>query len=159
MKKVVRNFGLVLVMVSFMGGISLAKDLNKMVEGFYAGLADIIEANMDNPEICLVKVEDYYQKNQAVINEIRQETAKALEKSAPMMQKKVDEYMSMSEEELEALERKHGGEMAGKESDKSPIMTRYSQALGKFSLKYPEQGMQIGLKAMELMPASESGSQ
>jgi len=111
---------------------------------------------MDNPDKCLSGVNSYYQKNQALISRIQEETEKALEKVAPKMAEYIEKYESMSEEELAELERKSSQQQEQRQA--SPGVERYSKALQAFSMKYPQEGMMIALKAMELFPAEAAGS-
>ena len=149
----IRTIVLAFLMVVILCFTSQAADLNKMSDKFYAGLADIIESNMDDASSCVVAVERYYQENKALVAQIREETAKVLAQSAPMMNKMMNEYMSMSEAELEAMEKKYKGMQ--QQGQKSPGMTRYSKALQEFTSKYPKYGVEIAIKAMQLVPVSD----
>ena len=154
--KNIKTLGItIFLIVTFLGGVSRAENLQTLTERFYTGLADIIEQNMNSPQDCVSAVNRYYQNNQQTVEKIRRLTKEALEKAAPMMEKMAPamqdyqkRYESMSEEELEALERKH----QSRQPEMSPALTRYSKALDAFIQKYPNQGMEIAMKAMELMP-------
>jgi len=153
MKKILSIFVVVFLMISLPSGVSQAEDVNVIADKFYAGLADIIERNMDDPQTCVKEVEDYYQDNQESIKQIRRAAEKAMEQLAPMM----EQYMSMSEEELGALERQQKG--WGQQPQMSPDAVRYTQALEAFTMKYPQYGMEIATKAMQLVPGFGSGKQ
>jgi arginine utilization protein RocB len=108
---------------------------------------------MDSPDQCLADVDDYYQQNQATVDKIREQTEKAMAKVMPMMEKYQNKYAQMSEAELEALERqakqqeaRHGG------GRMAPGMARYTKAMEKFTMKYPQQGMVITTKLMQFVP-------
>lgn len=159
-EKMFRAFILAFLMVAMLSFVCLAEDLSKITDRFYAGLADIIESNMDDPDGCVREVEAYYQNNQALIAQIREATEKAMTQVAPMMAKKMEQYGSMSEEKLEAMERKYGGRQEAMiEKKMSAAGKRYSKAVEDFSMKYPQQGMKIAFKAFELMPRSQGAGQ
>lgn len=44
-----------------------ADELERVTEGFYAGLADIIENDMNNPDKCVIGAENYFNKNEATV--------------------------------------------------------------------------------------------
>lgn len=144
------------VLFSF-GLFTFAQDLVSLTDKFYDGLSAIIERNMDNPINCLREVDSYYQDNQALIQKIRSETAKAMQKIEPMLQqymKAVDGAMAASdfdEDGLQELER----EMSSYKSQQVPpsaAAERYAKAMEYFSMKHPQYAMTVALKAMELMP-------
>ena len=125
-----------------------AQEINKISEEFYSGLADIIEDNMNNPDACVAKVEDYYQANQDKIKEIRAAAEKAMEQMAPQMGK----YMSMTQEEAEALAKKEGAQGETIKPRMLPEAERYSDALKTFSMKHLEAGTKIAMESMQLIP-------
>ena len=148
MKKMFSAFMLALLVLSLLGSIGLAEDLSKLTDRFHGGLADIIERNMDEPQRCVREVDEYYQDNQAIITEIRRKTEKAMAHVGPMMEKMISEYSSMSEEELEAMEKKYEGMQTGMpHRPESAEMARYSQVMEAFAMKHPQ-------KAMQFMPTS-----
>ncbi len=152
MKKIVKSFLLTFLIILLLDNLvySQVQDLAKITDNFYAGLADIIEANMDNPDKCLREVEDYYQKNEATIKQIRILTEKAMKQLTPL----VDEYMSMSEAELEAFAREqklnHQSQLR-----MSPGTIRYTETIKAFAMKYPAYGLQLATKALQLIPGGE----
>jgi len=149
MKKILSVFVVGFLMIFLPSGVSQAEDLEKISDRFYAGLADIIERNMDDPQTCVKEVEDYYQANQKSVRQIRKAAEKAMAHIAPMLEK----YKSMSEEELDALKRQ---QKAMEPPRMSPGVARYSQALRAFTMKYPQYGMEITKKAMQLVPGFDS---
>ena len=122
-----------------------AQDMDAMMDGFYIGLANIVERNMNAPDQCVIEVDAYYVQNQDVINKVREISEKHMAASAEMMER----AMSMTEEELEAL----SIEMEGKrfEQDSSMGNNRYTDVMQEFSMKYPQQGMKVTMKAMQFM--------
>lgn len=135
-------------------GFASAENLEKIADDFYGGMAVIIERNMSSPDKCVSEVEDYYATNQATVSKIREEAKKAMEKAAPMMQATMDKYMSMSEEELEALQSQKEGQLTEMKSKMSPGAKRYSEALEEFTKKHPMHAMKIASLAMQLVPMS-----
>ena len=152
MKKIVKPFLLTFLLILLLDNLvySQVQDLTKITDNFYAGLADIIEVNMDNPDKCLREVEDYYQKNEAIIKQIRILTEKAMKQLTPL----VDEYMSMSEAELEAFARE---QKLNRQSHlrMSPGAVRYTETMKDFAMKYPAYGLQVATKALQLIPGGE----
>jgi len=152
MKKVYKIFILLFLMVFILSAVSFAEDLKVLTDKFYAGVADIVERNMNNPDRCLREVYKYYENHQELINQIREETEKAFAQIGTTMGEYVDKYASMSEEELSSFEEK-----SMYEDDIEPQMSeaagRYSEALEAFITKYPLQGSKISMKAIELLPA------
>ena len=129
---------------------SQVQDLTKITDNFYAGLADIIEVNMDDPDKCLEEVEDYYQKNEATVKHIRISTEEAMKQLTPS----VDEYISMSEGELEAFAQE---QRINRQSQlrMSPGALRYTEAMETFTMKYPAYGLQVATKAFQLIWGGE----
>ena len=152
MRKIYKIFILIFLTMSISGSSLMADDLKGLTDKFYAGIADIVERNMNNPDRCLREVYKYYENNQGLINQIRKETEKAFAQMGPVIEEHLSKYASMSEEELEALEEKSMQE-DNIEPQMSAAAKRYSQALEAFITKYPLQGSKIGMKAMELLPA------
>jgi len=143
MKKI-KNVSLVaLLMVVFFGCISQAEDLDAVIDKFYAGLADIIEQNMDNPETCIEEVEFYYSDNKKITKQIKE----ALKRANPAIEK----YESMSKEELESILEQ---QEANLEKQLSSGLTRYNQALQDFSTEHPDHAAIIAIKALQLFPGS-----
>ena len=152
MKKIVKPFLLTFLIILLLGNpvYSQVQDLTKITDNFYAGLADIIEVNMDNPDKCLMEVEDYYQKNEATVKQIRILTEEAMKQVTPL----VDEYMSMSEGELEAFARE---QKLNSQSQLriSPGAVRYTETMKVFAMKYPACGLQVATKVFQLIPGGE----
>ena len=132
--------------VFILGSALPAQDINQLTDGFYNGLADIIERNIDNPQECVAEVDNYYQTHQDEVKQIRQQAEKAMEQIAPQ----IDKYMSMTEEEAAALAAQQKGSESTPESRMSQAAKRYSEAVKAFSAKYPKEGMEIAGKAMQL---------
>jgi len=130
----------------------MAEDLKVLTDKFYAGVANIVERNMDNPDKCLSEVYKYYEDHQALVKQIREETEKAFAQIGTTMGEYVNKYASMSEEELQALEGKSMQE-GHSEPQMSAAAKRYSDALEAFITKYPLHGSKISMKAMELLPS------
>ncbi len=152
MKKIVKSFLLTFLIILLLDNpvCSQVQDLTKIADNFYAGLADVIEANMDDPDNCLREVEDYYQKNEATVKQIRMSAEEAMKQVIPL----VDEYMSMSEGELEAFARE---QKMNRQSQLriSPGAVRYTETMKAFTMKYPAYGLQVATKALQLIPGGE----
>ena len=131
--------------------LSCADNLEKDMDKFYGGLADIVEKNMDNPDYCVKAVDDYYVKNKGTVEKIRKVTEKMMAEAYQA----TDMYGSMDPGEYEALE-----EETVERTMIDPKFTggaqRYSEAMQKFSMKHPRYAMQVGLKAMQLAPNPKS---
>jgi len=142
---------------------AFGQNLHDLSEKFYSGLAGIIERNMDNPANCVREVDAYYRNNQALIKQIRSETAKAMQRIAPMVQEymqAIDGSMSGSdfdEAKLRELDSQMGAYRTRQPSG-SPAIDRYSKAIEAFSKKHPQYGMKIAMRAMELMPDMQAPS-
>jgi hypothetical protein len=157
--KVVKVLFLVVLMLFILNYVGLAEDLNKLTDRFYTGLADIIETNMDSPNDCVRAVEKYYQDNQALVGKIRQATKEAMAEAAPVIEKMMNKYESMGEEDLEAWEKQYQGmeqEMSKKQIPAGAA--RYTELLQAFTMKYPKYGIKITMRAMQLMPEMDKGS-
>ena len=147
-----RIFVLVVLLVSMLCAVSSASDLRALQDKFYAGITDIVQRNMEDPQQCLGAVDRYFEDNQALVAQIRMETEKAMAQSAPMMQKMIDKYQSMSEEELQALEKKSAATDQRMQSQMSSTMTRYNEVMSAFMERYPKYAMELAGKMMRLMP-------
>ncbi len=136
------------------------------IDRLFTDLANIIEQNMDSPYRALNQVDQYYRDNQALVEQARHETAEALEQSQTISimeevasyQQRIMEAASRGDsDEIERLGRELEA-LASRASALSssgitpPAAQRYSQVLEEFSRRYPEQGMQIGLRAQQLAP-------
>jgi len=125
-----------------------ADELSRMADKFYGDLATIIERNMNDPTTCVSEIEKYYSDHKETVERIRAMTEESMAHVMTMM----DDTEMMTVEELEAFEE----EMLNSDSERpimSPEMTRYTEALEKFRIKYPEHGMRIAAKAMEFVPS------
>lgn len=153
MKKIAKFLIFAFAALFFINSASLADTFEAMTDKFYDGLAAVIEKNSDDPDMCVKEVNAYYEKNRKTVEAIRTETEKRMKESAPMMQTMMEKYQNMSPEELEAL-RKQQAKQEMQQPPMSPSMQRYSNALSDFTKKYPNHGMRIAFKAMELTPQS-----
>lgn len=148
-----RFSGLLLaVLILASAGAAKAEDTAAVMDRFYDGLADVIEKNMGDPDECAGAVDDYYVSHSADVEAIRNATAKGIEKAADLMEKEMEKYENMTEEELAALEEKAGGYSVSKTM--SPGMARYAAAMERFTQKYPSQGAMISMKAMQFLPGN-----
>jgi hypothetical protein len=148
-----KTLALALLMIAVLGSVAAAEELSKITDNFFAGLAEVIEGNMEDPGECLGQVEEYYRQNQATIAKIREETAKAMALAAPMMNEMMQASFSQDEEKLKALEKKYQGMAKGMPQERiQPGADRYAKALEDFTARYPQYGMQVAMKSMELMP-------
>ena len=129
-----------------------AADAQTIMDGFYSGLADIIENNMDSPERCVAEVDRYYEANKATIEEMRRLTEEAMAQVAPQAMKIMDDYESMSEEELAELEKRAERSRMAPAVKISPGAARYSEVVRQFTQRHPQHGIKIAMKAMEFLP-------
>jgi len=148
MKKRLRGFTVLLCLAFIMMGLATAEDTGKLVDQFYNGLASIIERNMDAPDNCVREVEKYYANNQGVVAKIRKMSEVAMARVSALG----DNFDSMSDEELEKLEKSVGplspsGELV------SQGMQRYASALQSFTFKHPQHALKIAGKAIQLLPS------
>ncbi len=151
MKKVLNVFMSVFLIVSIQTLISQAEDMSAVMDKFHNGLAVIIERNMNNPDRCVIEVDNYYNANRATVEKVR----KASEKHMGQAMAMADKYKYMSEEKLEALERS-AMQKGMAEPEMSPGTTRYTKALESFMMKYPQRAMKISMKAMQFMPGTSN---
>ncbi|MDD5085383.1 MAG: hypothetical protein PHE61_04985 [Candidatus Omnitrophica bacterium] len=155
MKRPFRVFALLYLFI-FVAGIAYAAEdykkfepLTKLTDEFYAGLADIIERNVDNPKVCLSEVESYYQVNKDKVAQIRSGMKDFFKEMYVLAEK----TKSMSLEERKAFTK---SEEAKLKEISEPLATsggeRYVKAMGEFSTKYPEYGLEVAAKAVQLFP-------
>ena len=146
MKRCSLLLAVVLCVGVFVGQLR-AQDVSRLADEFYAGLADIIERNMNAPDNCLAEADRFYQTNQDKVLAMRKAAEKAMQQAAPLMEK----YMSMSEQEAEALANKQQGGVQGRQSRLSSAAQRYTEAVKNFATKYPMPGMRLATLAMQLV--------
>lgn len=125
--------------------IAMAETVMDIMDTFYAGLAVILEDNIEDPRVCADKVDDYYIRNRAAVEKIRKMTKEGVKQALSLMR----DYGSMSAEELEAIE-----SAARRESHMSRGMERYSDAMEKFAMKHPRYAAVISMKSMEFLPGA-----
>ncbi len=143
-----KHFMLLCIFLAIFNGIVTAQQINSVTDEFYNGLADVIEKNMDVPEDCIREVDNYFTANQDKVELIRREAAKAMEQIAP----EIDKYMSMTEEEAAAMAQKQGTQTNRQTPKMSAAGQRYNEILKAFCSRYPQQGMKIAGKTMQLVP-------
>ena len=151
MKKIVMILAALSLSVLLGSNLLWAENLNTMTDGFYNGLGEIIEKNMNAPDRCVSEVNRYYTANHATVEKIREASRKPMMEAMSRMEEEMAKYKSMSEEELKALE-EQSKHRSMKMPKPSPGSARYQKAIAEFSKKYPAQGIKISLKAMELLP-------
>lgn len=132
----------------------LAQDIGQLTDDFYAGLADVLEKNMDDPQQCLKEAEQYYQENQATVEKIRAAAEGAFVQAEPMMQQTMDKYKSMSEEELKAMPEQQQGIQVPGPTQGTPGMDRYIKLIQAFTMKYPRCAVQLTMLSIQLIPES-----
>ena len=152
MQRLLKRLVLSVLCLVVLSGIAAAQSLDSLTDEFYGGLADAIEQNMNDPDSCVAAVDNYFAANQDKVAQIRQEAEEAMKAIAP----EIDKYMSMTEEEAAAMEQKQGMQ-ANKQPKMSAAGQRYNNALKAFSTKYPQYGMKIAGKTMQLVPGFSSG--
>ncbi len=155
MGKRIRIFIFTFSTILMLGGVLQAEDLNTIADGFYNGLAEIIERNMNAPDNCVTEVDNYFQANQATVRKIREISKKPMEQAMDRGMAIMEKYKSMSEEELGALQRQaeqKAEKMRQVSRKRSPGATRYSDAMKEFTRKHPQHAMRIVGKTMQLMP-------
>lgn len=142
------NFLKILLPVFFsgfvMGGIVLAEDsyLQTMTDKFYFGLAKIIEQYENKPEECVMEVNRYYEKNHPLIEQIRKEAQEMLEQTTSA----TEECSTGNKGNIKSSEQKT------EEPEMSIAMKKYSDVLEAFIEKYPNEGVEITMKALLLLP-------
>lgn len=154
MKKLIIIFVCMLSMLFAQQPAAQAEDAAVLMDKFYDGLAAIIERNMNNPKQCVSEVNNYYETNRATVEKIRKISAEAINKGMAMM-KQLEETGNIAvpagqaeQAPSQLAEMSKSTEMQGS--------SRYSKALQVFSEKYPTQGMQIAIKAMQLLPGLQT---
>lgn len=130
--------------VFVIGGIVLAEDLylQALTDKFYFGLAKIIEQYENKPEECVMEVNDYYENNRPLIEQIRKEAEAALEQTSFA----TEECSTGNKGNIKASEQKK------QEPEMSMSMAEYSAALEAFIEKYPNEGVEITMKVLDLLP-------
>ncbi|MFH1856032.1 MAG: hypothetical protein ABH836_02230 [Candidatus Omnitrophota bacterium] len=129
-----------------------AQDLQMLTDDFYMGLAEVIENNMTDAEGCLNDVNNYYEENSFLVEQIKEEAKKTLNETLPLMEEYTEETVASNESDLSSVEIE---EIQWNEQSASPAMQRYAEALEAFTQKYPKYSFDIGIKAMELFPDIE----
>ena len=148
MERLFKYFVLLCICSFIFKGAVTAQQINAVADEFYNGLADVIEKNMDAPEDCIREVDNYFAANQDKVELIRREAAKAMEQIAP----EIDKYMSMTEEEVAAMAQRQGTQANRQIPKMSAAGQPYNQILKAFCSRYPQQGMKIAGKTMQLVP-------
>ncbi len=148
MERLFKYFVLLCICSFIFKGAVTAQQINSVADEFYNGLADVIEKNMDAPEDCVREVDNYFAANQDKVELIHREAAKAMEQIAP----EIDKYMSMTEEEAAAMAQKQGTQTNRQTPKMSAAGQRYNEILKAFCSRYPQQGMKIAGKTMQLVP-------
>ena len=155
MLKIFGSLLMSLLIFQFTPSWATAEDINTFTEEFYMGLSDIIENNINNPDVCVARVNDYYSARKELIEKIQDLSKEPMAEAMSMGIKMIKNYESMSEEELKAHKQQalaKQSEFEGMNSMALPQATRYGRILEEFTRMYPQQGMQVGLKTMELLP-------
>ena len=155
MGKAVRIFIFTFSTLFMLSGALQAENLNTIADGFYNGLAEVIERNMNAPDRCVTEVDNYFEANQATVRKIRKMSEKPMAQAMGMGMAMMEKYESMSEEELDALQRQaeqKEKKMQQVYEKKMPGATRYSDAMEEFMMKYPQHAMRIAGKTMQLVP-------
>lgn len=148
MERLSKYFVLLCICSFIFKGAVTAQQINSVADEFYNGLADVIENNMDAPEDCIREVDNYFAANQDKVELIRREAAKAMEQIAP----EIDKYMSMTEEEAVAMAQKQGTQANSPAPKMSAAGQRHNEILKAFCSRYPQQGMKVAVKTMQLVP-------
>lgn len=131
---------------------SAAEDLAQLVDKFYGGLADIIERNIDDADVCLAQAKEYYENNQDLVKVIRDESAKAMQQAMPL----AEQLMNMPEEELARLgSQQAGAQDAPADSGMSAQAKRYAQAMEAFAERFPTKALQLAGLASQFVLAPE----
>ncbi|MBP7215942.1 MAG: hypothetical protein KBA46_01530 [Candidatus Omnitrophica bacterium] len=128
-----------------------AQEIEKVADEFYNGLANVIEKNCSNSQVCVTRVKDYYKKNKDKVTQIRKSTEKLMEEIKPQL----DKGETMSKADLAAFEKK--AEQAIRlDPTISAGWKRYAQALKALSARSPENSSKIAVLALSLMPKGPS---
>jgi len=109
------------------------------IYGFYSGLADILEDNIDNPDYCVSTADAFIQKHLPAL-------AQNVQKNIQTAQN-ID-YENMSAEEAQQMaaqvEQTMGMEQSALMSEGMNEMNRFTNALTAFAMKHPEHAEKIG---------------
>ncbi len=163
MKAILRSVSLLLFILFAAGHTALADNADEMaglMDGFYDGLASVIENNMDDPDKCLSEVDSYYEENKDTVERVQKLMAEAMEQAAAIMEHHGSmpgtdtdqEYMDA--EELAEMAR--DGNMIPAEPPATGEMDRYTKALEAFMDKYPGHALRIAAKAMVFLSPAET---
>jgi len=124
-----------------------AEDIETVIDGFYDGLALVIESNANDPDRCLREVNAYYEKNQKVVEKIRDLTAKGMEQAMAVQDK--SSVVAVEEPQAFDLMAFQRGITA---PDLTPGSVKYTNALREFTKKFPREGLRIAGKTVDLLP-------
>jgi hypothetical protein len=147
-----RNFMMSFLLISVLCSVCFAEGYVETMDKIYADLADIMEANMDNPGQCMAGIDSYLEQNRDTITKAREEGERALAQAAPMMQNMMGQYTPMGIENMEALAEKGEAIQDRAKAHMNPEMARYTQVLQVFTMKHPDYALELAGKMMQLVP-------
>jgi len=122
-------------------------EINALINGFYDGLADVVERNMDSPEQCVKEVEDYYTENKQTVEKVQQMVKEGITKTMSA----VKDYETIDEEQINKDLEKGAMQSSMVQPEPSKEVERYTKALNAFTKKYPQEGLKISMKAMQFV--------
>jgi len=129
------------------------ESFDQITDTFYGGLAEIITHNMNNPDACVKKVDDYYNNNKETINQIRTMSRRYMAQAKAMME--TYEWTEAEGAQLEALDTAEL-EKGLSSPQHAPGANKYIKAMDEFASKHPEHAVRIVMKAGELAPRFEN---
>jgi hypothetical protein len=144
-----RSFMLGFLLIAVLCSVCFAENYVETMDRIYADLADIIEANMDNPGQCLAGIDRYFEQNRDTITKAREEGERALAQAGPMAQSMMGEYSSMG---MDALGEEGKSIQERTEARMNPEMVKYTRALEAFVTRHPAYALQLATKMMQLVP-------
>ena len=111
-----------------------AQDPQTLMATIYGGLADIIEANINNPSQCIAAVESFCQKYKADINAL---SAISQARGQQALQR------DYSQEDMDMEKMQQAFEAMAQSRDFQEL-NRFTQALQNFSMQNPDHGEELG---------------
>ncbi len=118
---------------------ALAFSAGNTIYGFYSGLADILERNMNAPDACVSEADRFIQTNLPGLAQNVQQNIQTAESI---------DYENMSVEEAQQMaaqvEQTMGMEQSALMNEGMTAMNRFTNLLTGFAMKYPEHAEKIG---------------
>lgn len=127
------------LMILLFSYVAYAEDVDPMYD-FYNGLSDIIERNMNSPDICVTQSETFIRKNIGSLIEVA-DKARQMAQMRPTTEKEAQRMAELG---------KYMPQAKGMEA-----MNRFIQVFGTFAMKHPEHAEKINEILGEYEPQFE----